>query len=104
WGSTVICPATMTMVCSSSDVFGSDRGRSKDVDVQIRRNSSVVHRRLEPFTVAAPFGPDISYLLHLVERGELDPQIGWRGSWKQAETAIDALLSRQVRDKAVLEI
>lgn len=62
------------------------------------------HGRLEPFTVSAPFGPDTSYLLHLLERDRLDPQIGWRGPWDEAHAAIDALLARRVRGKAVLNL
>ncbi|MEV4255228.1 zinc-binding dehydrogenase [Spirillospora sp. NPDC049652] len=62
------------------------------------------HGRLEPFTVSAPFGPDTSALLHLLERGRLDPQIGLRTSWGRADEAIDALLSRRVRGKAILDL
>jgi NADPH:quinone reductase len=38
-----------------------------------------------------------------VSLGELDPQIGWRGNWLQAEDAADALLERRVRGKVVLD-
>jgi NADPH2:quinone reductase len=39
-----------------------------------------------------------------LERGGLDPQIGWRGPWNRAAEAAEALLSREVRGKAVLDI
>ncbi|MFK4272405.1 zinc-binding dehydrogenase [Streptomyces milbemycinicus] len=49
-------------------------------------------------------GPDIATLLGLVARGELSPEIGWRGSWEQVTDAADALLGRRVPGKAVLDI
>jgi NADPH:quinone reductase-like Zn-dependent oxidoreductase len=39
-----------------------------------------------------------------VAAGELDPQVGWRGPWEKAADAAAALLGRQVRGKAVLEM
>ena len=60
--------------------------------------------RLEHFGVRTPFGADLGYLVHLLERDELDPQIGWRGPWERAAEAAEALLSREVRGKAVLDI
>jgi NADPH2:quinone reductase len=62
------------------------------------------NRAIEPFTVGAGFGPDLGYLAGLLARGELDPQIGWRSSWRQAGDAAAALLGRQVRGKAVLDL
>jgi NADPH:quinone reductase-like Zn-dependent oxidoreductase len=62
-------------------------------------------RRIALFTVGgADYGPDLSYLVDLVSRGELDPQIGWRGNWEQVEDAADALLERRVRGKVVLDL
>jgi len=62
-------------------------------------------RRIALFTVGgAGYGPDLSYLVELVSLGELDPQIGWRGNWQQAEDAADALLERRVRGKVVLDL
>ena len=54
--------------------------------------------------VGARFGPDLSFLLGLVAAGELDPQIGWRGPWGKVGVAAEALLGRQVRGKAVLDV
>ncbi|MFK4268319.1 zinc-binding dehydrogenase [Streptomyces milbemycinicus] len=47
---------------------------------------------------------DLSWLAGLLARGELDPQIAWRGDWTRATEAAEALLGRQVRGKAVLEV
>ena len=60
--------------------------------------------RIEAFTVGAGFGSDLPYLVSLLEAGELDPQIGWRGSWDRADEAADALIGRRVRGKAILEV
>ncbi|WP_433475471.1 zinc-binding dehydrogenase [Spirillospora sp. CA-142024] len=62
------------------------------------------HGRIEPFTVSAPFGPGIAYLLHLLERGEMDSQIGWRASWAKVDEAVEALLGRRILGKALLEV
>ncbi|MFI6802719.1 zinc-binding dehydrogenase [Streptosporangium canum] len=60
--------------------------------------------RLENFNVSTPFAADLAYLLHLLETGQLDPQVGWRGPWDQAERAAEALLARRIPGKAVLDI
>jgi NADPH:quinone reductase-like Zn-dependent oxidoreductase len=60
--------------------------------------------RIEAFAVGPGFGPDLEYLVSLLEGGQLDPQIGWRGSWERAGEAAEALLGRHVRGKAVLEV
>jgi NADPH:quinone reductase-like Zn-dependent oxidoreductase len=60
--------------------------------------------RLEAFTIAMPIGGDIAYLVELLDRKEIDPQIGWRTSWEHAQDAADALLSRRVAGKVVLDI
>jgi NADPH:quinone reductase-like Zn-dependent oxidoreductase len=59
---------------------------------------------IEAFVVGAGFGPDLSFLVGLVAAGELDPQIGWRGPWEKAAEAAAALLGRQARGKAVMEV
>ncbi|MHA3020778.1 zinc-binding dehydrogenase [Mycobacterium sp. BMJ-28] len=61
-------------------------------------------KRLEPFTVRAPFQADLQYLLGLLADGELDPQIGLRDSWDNVAAAAQALLDRQVPGKAVLRV
>jgi len=60
--------------------------------------------RIDAFMVGVRFGADLSSLLRLVAAGELDPQIGWRGPWEKAADAVEALLARRVRGKAVLEV
>jgi NADPH:quinone reductase-like Zn-dependent oxidoreductase len=60
--------------------------------------------RVEAFSVGPNFGPDLAYLVSLLRDGELDPQIGWRGPWDRVDEAIEALRSRRVAGKAVLEV
>jgi NADPH:quinone reductase-like Zn-dependent oxidoreductase len=61
-------------------------------------------KRLESFTVRAPFRTDLQYLLTLLADGELDPQIGLRDSWDNVAAAAEALLGRTVAGKAVLRV
>ena len=60
--------------------------------------------RIEAFAVGSGFGADLAYLVSLLGASELDPQIGWRGSWDRAGEAADALIGRRVRGKAILEV
>jgi NADPH:quinone reductase-like Zn-dependent oxidoreductase len=60
--------------------------------------------RIEAFAVGPGFGPDLAFLLALVAWGDLDPQVDWRGPWEKAADAVDALLGRKVRGKAVLDV
>jgi NADPH:quinone reductase len=68
----------------------------------MRRNGGTA--RLEVFSVGGDMGPDLAYLCRLLERGELDTPIGFRASWDRVEEAADALLSRKVGGKAVLDV
>jgi NADPH:quinone reductase-like Zn-dependent oxidoreductase len=60
--------------------------------------------RLECFSVGGEMGADIAYLCRLLARGEIDTPIGWRSEWDRVEEAADALLSRKVAGKAVLDV
>ncbi len=60
--------------------------------------------RIETFAVGNGFAEDLAYLLGLLDQGALDPQIGWRGPWARAPEGAAALLGRQVRGKAVLDV
>jgi len=73
------------------------------IDFEVERNRGA-RKRLEPFTVRAPFGPDLDYLIELLASGQVDPQIGLRDSWDNVSAAAEALLGRRVAGKAVLEL
>jgi NADPH2:quinone reductase len=73
------------------------------IDFEVERRTGV-RKRLEPFTVRTPFGPDLAYLVDLLAAGELDPQIGLRVSWTEVAEAAEALLDRRVAGKAVLDL
>jgi NADPH:quinone reductase len=66
------------------------------------------HSRIEPFFVyqtgEETFGRDLTFMARLVGEGRLDPQIGLEVSWREAETALDALRDRRVQGKVVLDI
>ena len=87
--------------CALSIGMASLRPTSIDFEQARMRGAGT---RIEAFVVGARFGPDLSFLLGLVAAGELDPQIGWRGPWEKAGVAAEALLGRQVRGKAVLDV
>jgi len=82
---------------------GKASGEATTIDFEAERLRGG-DRRLEPFVVRTPFGRDLTYLVGLLAEGGLDPQIGWRGPWDRAAEAADALLSRRVRGKAVLDV
>ena len=81
-------------------------GRASRAPLELEVQQVEQHRswRLERFQVRTPFGTDLDYLVELLEHAELDPQIGWRGPWDRASEAAHALLAREVRGKAVLDI
>ncbi|MBU9765758.1 zinc-binding dehydrogenase [Mycobacterium sp. TNTM28] len=81
--------------------MASNQPTTIDFEAERRRGN---RKRLEPFTVRAPFQADLDYLLGLVADGELDPQIGLRDSWDNVATAARALLGRRVPGKAVLHV
>ncbi|MFI7643766.1 zinc-binding dehydrogenase [Nonomuraea sp. NPDC049400] len=81
-------------------------GQASDQPTVLDARQRAGHRswRLESFAVAAPFGPDLAVLVDLLAKGEIDPQVGWRGPWERASEAAHALLSRQVQGKVVLDV
>ncbi|MGW0665281.1 zinc-binding dehydrogenase [Streptodolium elevatio] len=48
--------------------------------------------------------PDLTRLAAAVADGTLDPGIAWRGSWDNADDAFDALRTRRLHGKAVLDV
>jgi len=72
-----------------------------DFEAERRRGGD---RRIEAFNVGDGFGDDLAALVAMLAAGRLDPQIGWRGTWDRATEAADALLTRRVTGKAVLEV
>jgi NADPH2:quinone reductase len=83
--------------------IGMASGQPTTIDFEAERQVGV-RKRLEPFTVRTPFGPDLAYLVELLEAGEIDPQIGLRVSWNEVSEAAEALLERRVAGKAVLDV
>jgi NADPH2:quinone reductase len=54
-------------------------------------------------SVSLNFG-EVAYLVALLSRRQLEPNIGWRGSWEPVDAAARALLDRRVTGKAVLDV
>lgn len=61
-------------------------------------------RTIHGFSLGAQLGEDLELLLGMVARDQLHVEIGWRDSWEKVDDAAAALLGRQVRGKAVIEI
>lgn len=61
-------------------------------------------RSLHSFGDASDAGPDLTFLTGLAARGELSPEIGWRGPWDRIAEAADALFGRRVAGKIVLDV
>jgi NADPH:quinone reductase len=87
----------------SAQSIGMASNQPTTIDFEAERQFAV-HKRLEPFTVRTPFGPDLAYLVGLLAAGEIDPQIGLRTSWNEVSEAAEALLARRVAGKAVLDV
>jgi NADPH:quinone reductase-like Zn-dependent oxidoreductase len=83
--------------------IGMASGQPTTIDFEVERHFSV-RKRLEPFNVRAPFTADLEYLVELVAKGQLDPQIGLRDSWDNVAAAASKLLDRQIAGKAVLDV
>lgn len=87
----------------SAQAIGKASGESTTIDFEEERGRGF-SKSLEPFFVGPRMGPELAYLVDLLERGQLDPQIGWRGDWTRGPEAALDLLSRKINGKAVLDI
>jgi NADPH:quinone reductase len=65
-----------------------------------RIESFYVYQSGEPPT----FGDDLGFMAGLIESGQITPQIGFRGSWRDLAQGLDALRNRQAFGKVVLEV
>jgi len=66
------------------------------------------HSRIEPFFVyqtgEETFGRDLAFMAQLIAEGRLQTQIGLEVSWREVESALEALRTRRVLGKVVLDI
>ena len=61
-------------------------------------------RTLSSFLITAPVGPDLANLVRLVSDGSLRVDIGWRGPLARVGDAAEAMRTRRLRGKAVLDL
>ncbi|WP_028938131.1 zinc-binding dehydrogenase [Pseudonocardia spinosispora] len=87
----------------SAQAIGKASGEATTIDFEEARIRGF-RTSIEPFFVGPKFGPDLAYLVDLLDKGQLDPQIGWRGDWSRASEAAKALLARKINGKAILDI
>lgn len=78
---------------AASDFYGRGTGA--------RLYAFLIFRELER---EASGSRDLAMLARLVAAGELDPQIALEASWRDPGPALEALLQRRVRGKAVLHV
>jgi NADPH:quinone reductase len=84
-------------------------GTSSRLPAALTISSFVPHVRqtLHPFWVfgsGEPVGGDLSVLLRLMAAGQMDPVVGWTGSWERLPEAMEALRERRVAGKAALTV
>jgi NADPH:quinone reductase len=94
----------LTLVEEGGSVQWIGRASRTELSLDVTLVEGLNGCQLEFFLVRTPFGPHLAYLVDLLSRGELDPQIGWRGSWEYVDEAAYALLDRRVPGKVVLDI
>ncbi|KAA0117078.1 alcohol dehydrogenase catalytic domain-containing protein [Mycolicibacterium sp. P9-22] len=82
---------------------GAASGQSTVIDFEAARMARK-NNRIEPFMATWPLGEELQYVLDLTGRGQLDAQVGYRDSWDNLDSAIDALLGRRVAGKAALTV
>ncbi len=61
-------------------------------------------KSLTSFTLRDKLADDLAVLVGLVASGKLVVEIGWRGPWTDFDAAVEALRSRTVAGKAVLDV
>jgi NADPH2:quinone reductase len=61
-------------------------------------------KSLTSFLIEGEVGDELATLLHLVARGKLAVEVGWRGPWEHVAEAAEALRGRRLNGKAVLDI
>jgi NADPH:quinone reductase-like Zn-dependent oxidoreductase len=83
--------------------IGMASGEPSSIDFE-RERRRASQRKVEVFAVGDRFGGDLAYLVGLLARRQIEPSIGWRGSWERVDAAARALLDRRVSGKAVLDV
>jgi NADPH:quinone reductase len=100
--------ASLHAVSDDGDVvvFGNSAGEETPLSFRDLRGARArvhgfhVYGTLEPPT----FGEDLGLLASLIASGDLQPQIGYEGSWQDPRPALYALRDREIEGKAVLRI
>jgi NADPH:quinone reductase-like Zn-dependent oxidoreductase len=82
---------------------GSASGQTTVIDFEKER-MTMKRKRIESFMTAWPVGGDLQYVVDLVARRAVDPQVGYLDSWSDLDAAVDALLGRTVAGKVALTV
>lgn len=87
------------------DAFSVNRGAVLPDSVQTDRAAALPLAGLTALRlVRVADADDLATLVRLVDRGHLHPEIGRTDPWHNTPAVLDALLARQIRGNAVLEV
>ncbi len=85
-------------------VFGNSSGEETPISFRNLGDAHVCGFHVYGSGDRPTFDEDLGTLASLIAAGDLDPQIGYEGSWRDPRPALDALRDRNVVGKAVLRI
>jgi NADPH:quinone reductase-like Zn-dependent oxidoreductase len=98
--------ASIRSVTENGDVvvFGNSSGEETPLSFRDLRGLARVHAFHVYATGEPPtFGEDLGLLASLIGNGDLQPRVGYQGSWNNPRPALDALRDREIEGKAVLQ-
>lgn len=87
-------------------IFGNSSGESTPLSF---RDFASARSRLYSFRVYASgepptFGEDLGVMASLIAAGDLKPEIGFEGTWRDPRPALTALQDREFNGKAILNL
>jgi NADPH:quinone reductase-like Zn-dependent oxidoreductase len=85
-------------------VFGNSSGEETPISFRNLGDSRVRGFHVYSSGDRPTFGEDLGTLVSLIASGDLRPQVGYEGSWRDPRPAFEALRGRNVSGKAVLRI
>lgn len=87
-------------------VFGNSSGEDAPLSFRDFRGARASVRGFHVYQSGdhPTFGEDLSLLASLIASRNLQPQIGYQGSWEDPRPALDALRDREIEGKAVLRV
>jgi NADPH:quinone reductase-like Zn-dependent oxidoreductase len=85
-------------------VFGNSSGEETSISFRNLGDAQIRGFHVYASGDRPTFGEDLGTLVSLIAAGDLHPQVGFEGSWRDPAPAFLALRDRNVNGKAVLRI